>query len=142
MGRVNGRGLAFPFLVVKYGIKHSTKVAESECMGATSTAVAVIDRLNRLLSKKCPEAQTVCNAAFSIVVGDGSAKLWVTWSGGKQAYYMREVAFFNLKRDIGLREMSLCVKEVIAWGKGTRLQEIQRALEALGEADSKNRPVQ
>ncbi|KAK8131090.1 hypothetical protein PG984_007528 [Apiospora sp. TS-2023a] len=139
MGRVNEWGLAFPFFVVKYGIKYSTKVAESECMGATATAVAVVERLNRLLLQKCPKAQTVCNAAFSIAVGEGSARLWITWRGDEKVYYMRRVATFDMDVDLGLREMSLCVKKIIAWGKGACLQEIQQALEAISGADSKDR---
>ncbi|KAK8053347.1 hypothetical protein PG996_012648 [Apiospora saccharicola] len=137
MGRVNRWGFAFPFFIVKYGITWSTSTAENECMGATATAVAVVDRLNRLLLQKCPKARTVCNAAFSIVVGDGTARLYVTWRGDENIYYTRAVAFFDLQIDLGLRELSLCVKKIIDWGKDTRLREIKRALEAIGKADSK-----
>ncbi|KAK8052478.1 hypothetical protein PG993_003863 [Apiospora rasikravindrae] len=141
MGKIDSQGhLAFPFFVIEFKgdgqVNGSLWVATNQCLDGSATCTETVSRLNYLL-QQYPGARPVGNMAFSIAMSQNSAELYVSWKTDELAYYTREAAAFYLKRPEDFLEFRRYVKNILDWGKGPRLRELQEAFDFILEEDRK-----
>ncbi|KAK7926785.1 hypothetical protein PG985_003783 [Apiospora marii] len=147
MGEIASSGdLSFPFFVIEFKgagpVNGNPWVATNQCLGGSATCVETAERLNRLL-RQYPNAKTVDNTTFSIAMDQGMASLYVSWSSDKLKYYMRDVDYrFDLENPEKYVLFRRYVKNILDWGKGPRLREIQEAFDFLLEEDRKRASAQ
>ncbi|KAK8042955.1 hypothetical protein PG994_013438 [Apiospora phragmitis] len=110
-------------------------VATNQCLGGSATCTEAVSRLNYL--QQYPGARPVGNMAFSIAMNQASAELYVSWKTDELEYYMREAAAFYLKRPKGFLEFRRYVRNILDWGKGPRLEDLQEAFDTVLEEDRK-----
>ncbi|KAK8104426.1 uncharacterized protein PG998_011459 [Apiospora kogelbergensis] len=133
MGRVDSRSLGFPFLIVKYKADGGFSVGENQCMGASATCVSMINKLNDKLWEY-DDTQTVSNAVFIFLIDQYRAILYVSWMGPDGKYYMLPIEDFGFSAGPkGLRDLTSRVQNIFHWAARSRLKEIQRALDTIGE---------
>ncbi|KAK7955880.1 uncharacterized protein PG986_005102 [Apiospora aurea] len=141
MGKTDSHAaLAFPFFVIEFKgdgpVNGSLWVATNQCLGGSATCAETVSRLNYLL-QQYPGARPVGNMAFSIAMSQNSAELYVSWKTEELEYYTREAAAFYLKRPEDFLDFRRYVKNILDWGKGPRLREIQEAFDIILEEDRK-----
>ncbi|KAK7976318.1 hypothetical protein PG989_014781 [Apiospora arundinis] len=139
MGRVSSGPLCFPFLIVELKMDGrnggSRWVGENQCLGSTATCVTMVDRLNEQLLKRDSKAERITNTVFSVLMDQYFATLYVSWMDGEEGCCMRRISHFEVDTEAGVANMFRCVNNILEWGRGTRLQNIHRALDAIAEAD-------
>ncbi|KAK7996674.1 glycoside hydrolase superfamily [Apiospora arundinis] len=142
MGKVVGTGdLSFPFFVIEFkGVGPSNGnpwVASNQCAGGSAACVETAERLNRLL-QQYPAAKTLDNISFSIGMDQDIARLFVSWSSRDLEYYLRDARpVFDLRSTEQYLLFRRYVKNILDWGKGPRLQEIQDAFDFILEEERK-----
>ncbi|KAL8346115.1 hypothetical protein RB598_000154 [Gaeumannomyces tritici] len=132
----NSKGLAFPFLVVEFkGGAGNFWVADNQCLGATASCVEMAEILRRK-SKNCGngEAQPLNTTAFSICMNGSEARLNVSWKHDEVDYYTAHVKSFLIQEPEHFREFLKVVRNIIDWGNGDRLKQIQASLDSLPES--------
>lgn len=147
LGEIASSGdLSFPFFVIEFKgagpVNGNPWVATNQCLGGSATCVETAERLNRLL-RQYPNAKTVDNTTFSIAMDQGMASLYVSWSSEQPKYYTRDVDYrFDLENPEKYVLFRRYVKNILDWGKGPRLREIQEAFDFLLEEDRKRASAQ
>ena len=142
--QANVRYLLYPFLTIEVtcdgpGESGSLWAATNRCLGGASSCVKVAESLNTHL-RRChsDEAQQINSAAFSIAMNGTEARLYVSWKHNGTDYYTQKVESFLLQKPIDFLEFRKFVLNIIDWGKGKRLEEIQDCLSSLEKASGKN----
>lgn len=77
------------------------------------------------------------SAAFSIALGGPEARLYISWKHNDLDYYMADVDSFLLHRPEDYPHFREYVRNILEWGKGSRLREIQDSLDILLEESQK-----
>ncbi|CAK7215223.1 hypothetical protein SCUCBS95973_002409 [Sporothrix curviconia] len=127
-----------PFFLVHFkGEGGISRVSTNECMGGSACCVNITERLNRQVQacSSLPSAArtpSVDGATFSMAVHNNFARLFVTWQRedgiGYDVGRVREFAFHNTTNYIELR---MYILNIIDWGCGERLQQVNAALDLL-----------
>ncbi|KAK8014859.1 hypothetical protein PG990_008155 [Apiospora arundinis] len=94
----------------------------------------MVDRLNEQLLKRDSKAERITNTVFSVLMDQYFATLYVSWMDEEKICYMKRISHFEVDIEDGLTNMLRCVKNILEWGRGTRLQNIHRALDAIAKA--------
>ncbi|KAK6853756.1 hypothetical protein PG995_010568 [Apiospora arundinis] len=141
MGGVDTHGvLSFPFFVIEYKgdgqVNGNPWVATNQCLGGSAVCTEAVNRLNSLL-KNYPAARPVGNMAFSIAVSQCNAHLYVSWKSDELKYYTRMASVFCLELPEHFLDFRRHVKNILDWGKGPRLRDIQAAFDTILEEDRK-----
>ncbi|KAF7867310.1 hypothetical protein EAF04_005393 [Stromatinia cepivora] len=137
---VNSQGLVYPFFVVEFKGDGpsgcgSLYVATNQCLGGSASCVNIAERLNRQCKNKNFRASD--SAAFSIAMNGTEARLYITWKYDELKYYMRKINSFLLQDPEHYAKFLKYVLNIIDWGMGKRLKEIQKSLDTLLEEDRK-----
>ncbi|KAI1149631.1 hypothetical protein F4825DRAFT_468843 [Nemania diffusa] len=134
------RGLRFPFLAIEFKAAGGTRgdlwVATNQCAGASSACLNAIDRLNTSLPNH-PSVQRVDNLSYSIAVNNNMAQLYISWKGDDLKFYLQRVGAFLLSDPEHFKSFRKQVRNILDWGKDTRLTQIKDALDIIFEENSK-----
>lgn len=129
----NSQDLMYPFFVIEFkGNGGDLWVATNECLGGSASCVNIAERLNRQL-KACKNSRVklIDSTAFSIAMNGTEARLYVSWKHSDLDYYMQKVDSFLLQKPQDYIEFRKHVKNILEWGKDTRLKEIRESLDTL-----------
>jgi hypothetical protein len=98
------------------------------------SCVNMAERLNEQL-RKCvsDKIQAIDSAEFSIAMNGTEARLYISWKHNELDYYMRKVKSFLLQEPDHYIEFRKYVRNIIDWGKDSRLKEIRGSLDTLLE---------
>ncbi|KAL2751865.1 hypothetical protein ACRALDRAFT_2114816 [Sodiomyces alcalophilus JCM 7366] len=138
-GSANGQSLRYPFFVVELKGDGTTGagslwVATNQCLGASAACVEIAERLNhQLRSCRDPSVRLIDTASFSIAMNGTEARLYISWKQNERDYYMQKIDSFLLQRPEHYIEFRKYIRNIIDWGKGSRLQEIRESLDILLE---------
>ncbi|KAJ8107781.1 hypothetical protein ONZ43_g6628 [Nemania bipapillata] len=136
----NNQDLMYPFFVIKFkGNGGDLWVATNQCLGGSASCVNIAERLNRQLKAcKSSKVKPVDSTAFSIAMNGTEARLYVSWKHSDLDYYMQKVDSFLLQKPQDYIEFRKHVRNIIDWGKDTRLKEIRESLDTLLEESRKH----
>jgi hypothetical protein len=127
------QGLRFPFFAIEFKAAGGTRgdlwVATNQCAGASSACLKAVDQLNTSLSKH--PSMCVDNLSYSIAVGNNTAQLYISWKEGDLNYYLQRVDAFLLSRPEDFKSFRKQVRNILDWGKDTRLTQIREALDTI-----------
>ncbi|KAK8105197.1 hypothetical protein PG999_008556 [Apiospora kogelbergensis] len=134
--------LAFPFLTVEvcgYGIPEvgdtTEYLAEYQCKGASVSCINIVSKLNDLM-RQYPNGPVVSDASFSVVMGQLGTDIFVSWRNDDgTGYHIAPIAGYYLKAREDYIHFRRCIRNIINWGKGERLAQIQEALGLIIEQD-------
>lgn len=135
----NTARLLYPFFIVEFEGDGSSGganlwVATNQCLGGSASCVNIAEGLNdRLRQCKSSEILPINSAAFSIAMSGTEARLYITWKHDELNYYMQDVESFLLQRPNDYLEFRKYVRNIMDWGKGTRLTDIRDSLDTLLE---------
>lgn len=135
--RVNNVPLIYPFLLVEAKGDDSNAdtlwSAVNQCLGGSASCVKVTESLNRRLREhKIGQIET---ATFSVAINATEARLFVCWEHDDDHYYMRSIGGFLLYDPQHFLSFRNRILNILRWGEGKRLEEIQNSLEQLLEAE-------
>ncbi|KAK0628624.1 hypothetical protein B0T17DRAFT_478615, partial [Bombardia bombarda] len=132
-GAANSQSLMYPFFVIEFkGNGGDLWVATNQCLRGSASCVNIVERLNRQLQAcKSSKVKPVDSTAFSIAMNGEVARLYVSWKHSDLDYYMQKVDSFLLQKPQDYIEFRKHVKNIIDWGKDTRLKEIRESLDTL-----------
>ncbi|KAI5918409.1 hypothetical protein F4810DRAFT_575963 [Camillea tinctor] len=133
-------GLRFPFFAIEFkaagGARGDLWVATNQCAGASSACLNAVDRLNTLL-REYGSKQSVDNLSYSIAVDNNTAQLFISWKEGDLNCYLQRVGVFLLASPEDFKEFRKQVRNILDWGKDTRLTQIKIALDTILDEDMK-----
>lgn len=134
------QGLRFPFFAIEFKAAGGTRVdlwvATNQCAGASPACLNAVDRLNTSLPKH-PSVQHVDNLSYSIAVDNNIAQLYISWKEDDLNYYLQRVDAFLLSRPEDFKSFRKQVRNILDWGKDTRLTQIRDALDIILEENRK-----
>ena len=135
----NSQGLIYPFLVIEFkadgpGGCGGIWVATNQCLGGSASCVNIAERLNHQL-RHCKNeiVQPIDSTAFSIAMNGTEARLYISWKHDELKFYMAKVDSFLLQKPKDYIHFRKTVLNIIDWGKGKRLKDIQKSLDSLLE---------
>ncbi|RDA95002.1 hypothetical protein CP533_0135 [Ophiocordyceps camponoti-saundersi (nom. inval.)] len=141
-GIANNADLAFPFLVIEFKADGPSGTgslwqATNQCLGAASSCVNVIDRLNYQL-EKCGKqnVRRVNTSVFSIAMSGTEARLYVSWKHDRTSFHTRIIRSFLIHDADHYSQFRSYIHNIVDWGRSRRLDEIRRSLDVLLEAES------
>ncbi|KAK0655345.1 hypothetical protein B0T16DRAFT_451044 [Cercophora newfieldiana] len=130
------QGLRFPFFAIEIKAAGGTRgdlwVATNQCAGASSACLNAAYQLNTLLPKH-PGVQRVDNLSYCVAVDNNTAQLYISWKEDDLNYYLQRVDAFLLSRPEDFKGFRKQVRNILDWGKGTRLEQIKDALDVILE---------
>lgn len=128
--------LYFPFLVVEFkGEGGSLWVATNQCLGGSASSVNLMERLNKLL----PLAREF-RAVFGIAMNGTEARIYVSWfDDGTTTYYSQKIRSFCLQDAEHYVLFRHYARNILDWGKTTRLQALRDALDCVTVAELQTR---
>ncbi|KAK8867592.1 hypothetical protein PGQ11_006170 [Apiospora arundinis] len=129
--------LAFPFLTVEVVADGPEGggffIATSKCLSASASCVNVVSSLADRL-REHPGSRVLHDATFSVAMNQSVAEIYVSWrTEDGLGYRMQDVACFFIKKPEEYLQFCRCVKNIMDWGKGSRLKLIQEALKFVEE---------
>ncbi|KAH8889921.1 hypothetical protein GQ53DRAFT_184525 [Thozetella sp. PMI_491] len=134
------QGLRFPFFAIEIKAAGGTRgdlwVATNQCAGASSACLNAIDQLNALL-RDHQSGQHVDSLSYSIAVDNNIAQLYISWKEDDLNYYLQRVDAFLLSRPEDFKSFRKQVRNILDWGKDTRLTQIKCALDTILEENRK-----
>ena len=134
------QGLRFPFFAIEFKAAGGTRgdlwVATNQCAGASSACLNAVNQLNASLPKH-PNVQRVDNLSYSIAVDNNTAQLYISWKEDDLNYYLQRVDAFLLSRPEDFKSFRKQVRNILDWGKDTRLTQIKDALDTILEENKK-----
>lgn len=135
----NSQCLIYPFFAIEFkGDGGSMQGAANQCLGGSASCVNLLERLNRkLLNCQSDTVRPIDSTTFSIAMDGTQAHLYITWKHNEQDFYMQEYESFLLQKPEQFLEFRKHVRNIIDWGKDTRLKKIQGSLDALLEESRK-----
>lgn len=127
--------LIYPFLAIEFeGDDGNIWAATNRCLGSGTACVHLAERLYDHLEQSgssSESVQPVDTAAFSIVMNGRHARLHVSWYREFGDYMTTSIAGFTLQRPEHYIEFRKYVRNILDWGNGKRLGEIQTCLDTL-----------
>ena len=120
----------FPFLIIELksddpGRTGSLWLATNQCLGAFASCLNITERLNHPLRQcKSDKVQLINSAVFIVAMSGTEARLFISWKHNEHDYYMQKVRSFALQDPGHLLEFREYVRNIIDWGKGSRLKDI------------------
>ena len=134
------QGLRFPFFAIEFKAAGGTQgdlwVATNQCAGASSACLKAVHQLNTSLPKH-PSVQCVDNLSYCIAVDNNTAQLYISWKEDDLNYYLQRVDAFLLSSPEHFQNFRKQVRNILDWGKGTRLEQIKDALDVILEENRK-----
>jgi hypothetical protein len=133
----NGDGLLYPFLVIEVQSDGPTDVgtlwaATNQCLGGSTSCVKIAELLNnRLRECKSDKIQLINSTVFSIAMTGTEARLYISWKHNELDYYMQKIESFLLQTPDHYLKFRKYVRNIIDWGKNTRMNEIRGSLDSL-----------
>lgn len=125
--------LRFPFFAIEFKAAGGTRgdlwVATNQCAGASAACLKAVDQLNTLLQYK--KVQRVDNLSYCIAVDNNIAQLYISWKEEDLDYYLQQVDVFMLSRPEEFKNFRKQVRNILDWGKDTRLKQIRDALDII-----------
>jgi hypothetical protein len=135
------RGLRFPFFAIEFKAAGGTRgdlwVATNQCAGASSACLNAVGQLNALL-RKSEGKQGVDNLSYCIAVDNNTAQLYISWKEDDLNYYLQRVDAFLLSSPEHFKDFRKQVRNILDWGKDTRLTQIKDALDTILEENRKH----
>lgn len=135
------QGLRFPFFAIEFKAAGGTRgdlwVATNQCAGASSACLAAVDQLNTSL-RDHQSVQRVDNLSYCIAVDNNTAQLYISWQEDGLNYYLQRVDAFLLSKPEDFKSFRKQVRNILDWGKDTRLTQIRGALDIILEENRKN----
>ncbi|KAG5292673.1 hypothetical protein I7I48_04833 [Histoplasma ohiense] len=98
-------------------------------------------RIDRLEESKYHRVQPISSAAFSVTMNGTEARLFVSWKEDNE-YSMAKVESFLPQSPDHYLKFRKIIRNILDWGKSSRLSEIRGVLDALFGRDGGNREVQ
>ncbi|KAL7620303.1 hypothetical protein AAE478_009296 [Parahypoxylon ruwenzoriense] len=132
----NNQGLIYPFFAIEFTGDGPSGggtmwAATNQCLGGSTSCVNIVERLGHPRGKYTSDkARLINSAVFSIAMSGTEARLYISWKHNEHDYYMRKVKSFLLQEPEHYLEFSRYVRNIIDWGKGTRLDGIRDFLAA------------
>lgn len=134
------QGLRFPFFAIEFKAAGGTRgdlwVATNQCAGASSACLNAVDQLNTSL-RDHQSVQRVDNLSYCIAVDNNTAQLYISWKEDGLNYYLQRVDAFLLSRPEDFKSFRKQVRNILDWGKDTRLTQIRDALDTILEENRK-----
>ncbi|KAK3323912.1 hypothetical protein B0T19DRAFT_216741 [Cercophora scortea] len=134
------QGLRFPFFAIQFkaagGARGDLWVATNQCAGASSACLSAVDQLNTSLPDH-QSVQCVDNLSYCIAVDNNTAQLYISWKEDGLNYYLQRVDAFLLSRPEDFKSFRKQVRNILDWGKDTRLTQIRVALDTILEENRK-----
>ncbi|KAJ2896870.1 uncharacterized protein MKZ38_005122 [Zalerion maritima] len=134
------QGLRFPFFATEFKAAGGTRgdlwVATNQCAGASSACLNAIDQLNTSL-REYRKVQRVDNLSYCIAVDNNTAQLYVSWKEDDLSYCLQRVDAFLLSRSEDFKSFRKQVRNILDWGKDTRLKQVRDALDIILEENRK-----
>ncbi|KAI1128268.1 hypothetical protein F5Y10DRAFT_292175 [Nemania abortiva] len=131
----NNQGLMYPFFVIEFesdGPSGNMWAATNRCLGGSASCVNITERLKQRLRRLySSEVQPPSSAVFSIALDGTQARLYVSWKQGETDFYMATVERFILQEPEHYLLFRRYVRNILDWGQGKRLQEIQQSLDLI-----------
>ncbi|PVH93676.1 hypothetical protein DM02DRAFT_541060 [Periconia macrospinosa] len=125
------QGLRFPFFAIEFKAAGGTRgdlwVATNQCAGASSACLNAMDQLNASLRG----TQRIDNVCCCIAADNNTAQLYISWKEDDLNYYLQQVDAFLLWSPEHFRNFRKQVRNILGWGKDTRLQQIRDALDII-----------
>jgi len=81
--------------------------------------------------------QRVDNLSYCVTMDNNTAQLYISWKEDDLNYYLQRVDAFLLSRPEDFKNFRKQVRNVLDWGKGTRLEQIKKALDVILEENRK-----
>ncbi|KAK4151831.1 hypothetical protein C8A00DRAFT_16797 [Chaetomidium leptoderma] len=138
--QATSQGLRFPFLAIEFkgtgGTRGNLWVATNQCAGASAACLHAVDRLNVLL-RAHERVKTVDNLSYAIAVDNNMAQLYISWKESQVNYSVQRVDTFMLSRPEEFSDFRKQVRNILDWGKDTRLMQIREALDTIVEENRK-----
>lgn len=126
------QGLRFPFCAVEFKADGSENwVAENQCAGALSTSLNALEWLNSSLRREGVDEQ-VDNLCYGICACNNYAKLYIAWKEGSECR-LQQVDAFWLSRPDELQSFREQVLNILDWGMGARLDQIESVSDIIFE---------
>jgi len=130
------QGLGFPFFAIEFKAAGGTRgdlwVATNQCAGASSACLNAVDQLNTSLQDN-KSVQRVDNLSYCIAVDNNTAQLYISWKEDGLNNYLQRVDAFLLSRPEDFKSFRKQVRNILDWGKDTRLKQIRDALNIILE---------
>lgn len=129
--------IRFPFLAVEVKAVGSTGgggglwVATNQCAGASTTCLAAVKLLNDSVASGGGKIQ-VDEISYSIAVDNYLALLYVSWREDSR-YCVQRVRSFLLSEPDQFVDFRKHVRNILDWGRKTRLSNIGRTLDTLAD---------
>ncbi|TPX14894.1 uncharacterized protein E0L32_005003 [Thyridium curvatum] len=134
------QGLRFPFLAVEFKAAGGTQgdlwVAANQCAGASSACLSAMSQLNKSL-QEYQRVERVDNFSYSIAVDNNTAQIYISWKEDDLNYCLQRVDAFLLSRPEEFKDFRSRVRNILDWGKDTRLTQIRDALDVILEEHRK-----
>lgn len=134
------QGLRFPFFAIEFKAAGGTRgdlwVATNQCAGASSACLNAVDQLNTSL-RDHQSVQRVDNLSYCIAVDNNTAQLYISWKENDLNYYLQRVGAFLLSDPEHFKSFRKQVRNILDWGKDTRLAQIRDALDTILEENRK-----
>lgn len=130
-------GIRFPFLAIEFKTTQGDLwVATNQCAGASSACLNAVDRLNTALLDH-QSGLRVDNLSYSIAVDNNTAELYVSWKGDDLNHYLQRIGAFLLSSEEHFQSFRKQVRNILDWGRDTRLTQIRDALDTILEEHGK-----
>ncbi|KAK0613145.1 hypothetical protein B0T17DRAFT_511485 [Bombardia bombarda] len=134
------QGLRFPFFAIEFKAAGGTRgdlwVATNQCAGASSACLSAVDQLNTSLPDH-QSVQYIDNLSYCITVDNNTAQLYISWKEDGLNYYLQRVDAFLLSKPEDFKSFRKRVRNILDWGKDTRLTQIRVALDTILEENRK-----
>ena len=133
----------FPYFIIEFkGYNGCMSVATSQCLGGSATCVRMAERLNEHLkalkaSGSGIRAEEIETTAFSLSMSGSEARLHVTWKEADAQYKMQHIGSYAVQEPLHYIELRKRIRNIIDWGRETRLAGILQLLDQLAEEKSK-----
>lgn len=133
------QGLRFPFFAIEFKAAGGTRgdlwVATNQCAGASAACLNAVEQLNTTL--KHQSVQLVDNLSYCIAVDNNVAQLYISWKEDDLNYFLQRVDAFLLSSPEHFKNFRKQVRNILDWGKDTRLEQIRNALDTILEESRK-----
>ncbi|EPE07732.1 hypothetical protein F503_00454 [Ophiostoma piceae UAMH 11346] len=133
----------FPYFIIEFkGYNRCMSVATNQCLGGSATCVRMAERLNEHLkalksSGSGIRAEEIETTAFSLSMSGSEARLHVTWKEADAQYKMQHIGSYVVQEPPQYIELRKRIRNIIDWGRQTRLAGILQLLDQLAEEKSK-----
>ncbi|EGC48115.1 conserved hypothetical protein [Histoplasma capsulatum var. duboisii H88] len=138
----NSQDLLYPFFDIEFrGEDGSLWEGTNQCITGSASCIKMVEALNdRLEESKHYGVQPINSAAFSVTMNGTEARLFIAWKENNE-YSMAKVESFLLQSPDHYLNFRKLIRNILDWGKSSRLSEITGVLDAVFGGDGGNREV-